>query len=311
MSSVLLRLARLFPIAGWFANLLRFSGLRTGLRVEISNAGTFRFGKSVTIGEGSHVDVAHDSLVEICDAVSISRNVHLASSQGACVQIGARTTVQDGCRIYGDVTIGQRCILAPNVFISSGTHTFDAVPHLPIQIQEVRTPGDSRSIRIFSDCWLGINSVILRGVTVGRGCVVGANSVVTKDLSPYSVAAGNPAQVVRCRLEFLSKGRIEASNEEDDPYFYDGFELAGSESKKGGKVAVDREFILALRKPGARKLRLNASGQRAIIDYGGQQRTLEFSPKVLEFELGPDTGDVRFLQMKSSGQCRIFWAELL
>lgn len=307
----LLRIARLVPAVGWFANFFRFPRLRTGVRVEISNAGQFRFGESVSIGEGSRIDVAPDSLIEVCDAVSTSRSVHLASTPGAIIKIGARTTLQDGCRVYGEVVIGQRCILAPNVFISSGTHTFDAFPHLSIQIQERLAPSAPRSVRIFSDCWLGINSVILRGVTVGRGCVVGANSVVTEDLPPYSVAAGNPARIVRQRLEFLPKDRIEASNEQDDPYFYDGFQLAREDSGTEGKVAAAGEFVLALRKPGARKLRLNASGQGSLIDEHGRRLALELSPKVVEFGLSQNTDDCRFIRMRSTGSCRIFWAELL
>jgi acetyltransferase-like isoleucine patch superfamily enzyme len=304
-----LRLARLFPIAGWLANLLRFPGLKTGLRVEISNAGLFRYGKAVSIGEGSRVEVARNSVVEIADAACVSRSVHLASVEGFRMQIGPRSTLQDGCRIYGEVAIGQRCILAPNVFISSGTHVFEAVPHLPIQVQEGRASVESKPVRILSDCWLGINTVILRGVTVGRGCVIGANSVVTKDLLPYSVVAGNPAQAIRQRLEFLPKERIDASVEQDDPYFYDGFEITGA--VLAGKPTIGDEFTLALRKPDACKIRLNASGKGATIIYDEHRQTLSSNPSVVEFDLGTRTGNLSFIQMRIAGSCRILWAELV
>jgi acetyltransferase-like isoleucine patch superfamily enzyme len=303
-----LRLARFFPIAGWLANLLRFPGLKTGLRVEIHNAGVFRYGKAVSIGEGSRVEVAPNSVVEIADAVRISRSVHLASVKGFRVQIGPRSTLQDGCRLYGEVAIGQRCILAPNIFISSGIHVFEALPHLPIQVQEGQTAAESKPVRILSDCWLGINSVILRGVTVGRGCVIGANSVVTKDLPPYSVAAGNPAQVIRQRLEFLPKERIDASVEQDDPYFYDGFEITGA--ILAGKLTTGDEFTLALRKRDASKIRLNASGNGATIIYDEHRRTLSPNPSVVEFDLGTGAGNLSFIQMRIVGACRILWAEL-
>jgi maltose O-acetyltransferase len=54
----------------------------------------------------------------------------------------------------------------------------------------------SAPITIEDDAWLGFNSVVLRGVTIGAGAIVGAASVVTKDVMPFSVVAGNPARIV-------------------------------------------------------------------------------------------------------------------
>ena len=55
----------------------------------------------------------------------------------------------------------------------------------------------SESIRINDKAWVGINSIILKGVTLGEGCIVGAGSVVTQDVPPWVVVAGNPARVIR------------------------------------------------------------------------------------------------------------------
>jgi acetyltransferase-like isoleucine patch superfamily enzyme len=54
-------------------------------------------------------------------------------------------------------------------------------------------------VRVEDDCWIGEKASIMRGVTVGRGSVIGASAVVPRDVPPYSVAAGNPARVVRSR----------------------------------------------------------------------------------------------------------------
>ena len=218
-------LYRLVPLAGWVSNRLRYPGLHCGLRVEIDGPGTFRFGRGVSLGEGTRIELPATGTLAIGDGVMVSRGVHLVPAAGARIEIGAGTTIQDGCRLYGDVRVGQRCIFAPNAFVSSGTHVFDALPHLTIQEQEQVAPATQRPIRIHGDCWFGINVVIAPGVTVGRGCVVGANSVVTGDLPPYQVAAGNPARILRQRLEFAPKSRIDAANEHDAPYFYDGFDL--------------------------------------------------------------------------------------
>lgn len=71
------------------------------------------------------------------------------------------------------------------------------------------------------DCWLGANTVICPGVTIGKGSIVGANAVVTKDVPPYSVVAGVPARVVGTRLDWCPPLCIDPSREEDHPYLLD------------------------------------------------------------------------------------------
>ena len=222
--NALLYLQRLIPVVGVIWNRLRFSGLWTGLRVEISGTGKLIYGKGVQIGEGTRIGAGPDSRLIMGDGVSINRGPHFALGPGQQQTIGDRTTIQDGCRIYGNVTIGRGCIFAPNIFASAEPTTFDAVRHLPIQQQERVAPSRERAIRVFDDCWIGINAVLMPGVIIARGCVVGSNAVVTTDLGPYSVAAGVPARTIE-RPQFIPPARIEAARDEDLPYFYDGFEL--------------------------------------------------------------------------------------
>jgi acetyltransferase-like isoleucine patch superfamily enzyme len=61
--------------------------------------------------------------------------------------------------------------------------------------------GDGRKTVIGHDVWIGCNSVVLSGVTIGTGAVIGAGSVVTKDIPPYAIAYGNPAKVHRYRFD--------------------------------------------------------------------------------------------------------------
>ncbi len=153
------QLYRVVPLLGWLANRVRYPALRCGLNVEIDGPGELKSGAGVSLGQGTRIDLPEGSALSLGDRVSVSRHVHIAPESGRRIGIGALTTVQDGCRIYGDVTVGQRCIFAPNVFVSSGTHTFDALPHLPIQEQERLAPAPPRPIRILGDCWFGINVV--------------------------------------------------------------------------------------------------------------------------------------------------------
>jgi acetyltransferase-like isoleucine patch superfamily enzyme len=122
----------------------------------------------------------------------------------AQVEIGAGTTIQRRCTINGRTKIGQGCIFAPNVFVSSGTHAFREWPNLPIREQERILAAEGRSLDravwIQDDCWLGTNVVVSPGVTIGKGSVIGANAVVTQDVPPYSVVAGVPGRVIAKRL---------------------------------------------------------------------------------------------------------------
>jgi acetyltransferase-like isoleucine patch superfamily enzyme len=88
------------------------------------------------------------------------------------------------------VTIGNRCMFGPNVSIFAATHE-----------AEVQSRRDNveygRPVVIGDDCWIGGNVVILPGVTIGRGCTIGAMSVVSRDVPDFSVAMGQPAKVVK------------------------------------------------------------------------------------------------------------------
>ncbi len=306
--TALLRFYRIAPIAGLIANRIRFPGLQAGLRVEIEGSGRLIHGDGVAVGEGSRIHLASDSTIEIGAHVGIGRHAHLASAPGRAFKVGSRTTIQDNCRIYGDVSIGQRCIFAPNVFVSSGTHVFDAIPHLPIQVQELKAPAMDRKVRIFGDCWFGINAVVMPGVTIGRGCVIGANAVVTRDMPPYSVVVGNPARAARERLAFVPRERIEANAELDTPYFYDGFDLAGAAGE--GQATVEDQFVLALHKPGARHIRLRAAGAGCALSFAAQTRTLSDAPETVEFELDTASVQAPYFRFDVAGRCRLLWAEL-
>ncbi|PTB38470.1 uncharacterized protein TrAFT101_011431 [Trichoderma asperellum] len=88
------------------------------------------------------------------------------------------------------VIIGDRVQMGPNVHIYTAGHETSVLSR--IKFVEFGHP-----IKIEDDCWIGGNVIILPGVTIGRGCTVGAGAVVTKSLPPYSVALGAPAKVVK------------------------------------------------------------------------------------------------------------------
>ena len=158
------------------------------------------FRPGATVGRGTRISTG-SGLVILEEKVWLSSDIEMETED--CIRIGSRTTVQRRATINGDVEIGEDCILAPNVFISSGTHPFREFADTRIREQErrlIERDGNLSSIhkpvRIGHDCWIGVNAVICPGVTLGDGCVVGANSVVTRDVEPSMVVAGLPAKPI-------------------------------------------------------------------------------------------------------------------
>lgn len=110
--------------------------------------------------------------------------------------VGDDSGVGVNSEIYGPVTIGKNVMMGPEVIIYTGGHEFSRTD-IPIQNQ-----GNApvKPVGIGDDCWIGRRVMIMPGVHIADGCVIGAGAVVTKDIPPYSVAAGVPARVIRSRL---------------------------------------------------------------------------------------------------------------
>ena len=108
------------------------------------------------------------------------------------VIIGNNSLVGMGNVIIGPVTIGNDVILAQNVVASGLNHEYKDISK-PIHVQNVTTA----PITIHDNCWVGANVVITSGVTIGKHCVVAGGSVVTKDVPPFTVVAGNPAKPLK------------------------------------------------------------------------------------------------------------------
>ena len=106
-----------------------------------------------------------------------------------CVGIGMNSTISVAKKIF----IDEYVFLARNVFISDHAHEYRDVQR-PISFQGI---GQIKEVKIGAHSWLGQNAVILPGVTIGKHCIIGANSVVNRDIPDYHVAAGVPAEPIR------------------------------------------------------------------------------------------------------------------
>ncbi len=136
--------------------------------------------------------------VELGPRVHIYRDTIIEIGYGGSVIIGEFTHIQGRCNLKGfvsDLIIGSNVQIAPGCAFSPYEHVFDD-PNRPIWAQGLRSKGP---IVVEDDVWLGLDVKVLDGVTIGRGAVVGAGAVVTKDIPPFAIAVGVPARVIGYR----------------------------------------------------------------------------------------------------------------
>ncbi|WP_158856666.1 CatB-related O-acetyltransferase [Lunatibacter salilacus] len=130
------------------------------------------------------------------------RNVHSTFNIGGRVEISRDfiasefSYVGKGCTIYPGVSIGRYTMIAPDVKIIGGDHRFDIVG----------TPSTFSGRHILErtyigrDVWIGTNSIILCGVTIGDGAIVAAGSVVSKNIPEFAIVGGVPAKLIKYRF---------------------------------------------------------------------------------------------------------------
>ena len=117
---------------------------------------------------------------------------------GNLITVGKDCHIGERCYLWagpskGRIILGDCVSLAPEVFITTSNYEFRA--GIPFRQQ----PQTEKDVIIGSDVWLGVRVIVTAGVTIGDGCIVGAGSVVTRDLPPNSIAVGVPARVVDTR----------------------------------------------------------------------------------------------------------------
>lgn len=150
---------------------------------------------------------------DIDRGVDIQGLGNLSIGEGSCVESrctllcpGARMTIGQKCYLNKNVrfgssgdapfTMGDNVMVGPNVVMDTSRHVIDRTD-VPMKAQGLTYA----PIVIEDDVWIGANAVITCGVTLGKGCVVGAGAVVTKDVSPFAIVGGVPAKVIGNRKE--------------------------------------------------------------------------------------------------------------
>jgi acetyltransferase-like isoleucine patch superfamily enzyme len=143
---------------------------------------------------GDVLEALRDGRLEVGPQTLFEPGVWITMPGDARVRIGQGCFLNLGVMVAALelVEIGDHCMFANGCFVTDANHRFDD-PDRPITWQGFSTKGPTR---IGDNVWCGANVVVTSGVTIGRRAVIGANSVVTQDVPPCSIAAGAPARVI-------------------------------------------------------------------------------------------------------------------
>lgn len=161
-------------------------------------------GKNVYIGK--HCTLKGKSNIVLEDGVTVRPYAQIWSG-GGTVRIGRGSEIGERCRISiaNSLEIGEKVLLSPNVYITDCDHEYRNVD---ISVIEQGIVQKGQKVSIGEGSYIGINAVIVGNVKIGKHCVIGANSIVNKDVPDFCVAVGCPVKIIKsynengwCRLK--------------------------------------------------------------------------------------------------------------
>jgi acetyltransferase-like isoleucine patch superfamily enzyme len=118
------------------------------------------------------------------------------------IEIGDDVFIGPGASLQATqrgIIIGNKVMFGPNVTIMGGDYNTSVIGQFMVDVK-VKRPEDDQTVIIEDDVWVGTCAIVLKGVRLGRGCIVAAGAIVTKDVPPYTVAVGVPARVRKVRF---------------------------------------------------------------------------------------------------------------
>lgn len=153
-------------------------------------------GKEVRIYEGVKLASKRGCPIRLGDHVSLEKGVVLSTSERGKIKIGNHVYIGEYSILTSneEIEIGDHVLISPHNDIVDFNHVYEN-SHIPIDQQGILT----KKITIQEDAWIGSGCKILMGVTIGKGAVIGAGSIVTKDVPSYHVVVGNPAKTIKVR----------------------------------------------------------------------------------------------------------------
>lgn len=150
-------------------------------------------GKAVYIGKNCRLKGKEHIVLE--SSVIVRPYAQIWASGGE-IRLGEGSEIGERCRISiaNSLIIGQKVLISPNVYITDCDHEYR---NIGVAVIDQGIVQKGQKVSIGDGSYIGINAVIVGNVKIGKHCVIGANSVVTKDIPDYCVAVGSPAKVIK------------------------------------------------------------------------------------------------------------------
>ena len=170
--------------------------------VFCNNKSKIIINRKVIINKDAAISACNGSIVNIGEGCQISKGVSINADSGSQISLGSNTTFFSNVLISGNVKIGDGVLFSSNINIISTTHCIDGkdwIRHLDKEYIKQNGSLKDSPIVIGDECWIGLNVVILPGTILGKGCVVGANSVVKGSFADFSIIGGIPAKILKYR----------------------------------------------------------------------------------------------------------------
>ncbi len=147
------------------------------------------------VGPGCQLEVGPNAVLELGRWSWIGHGSKIRCHEGA-VSLGAQSVMGQECTIsaFQHVSIGRECVIADRVMLIDFDHSTADV-ETPIRLQGIY----KRDVRVGHNVWIGYGACVLRGCSVGENAVIGANTVVTRDVPANAVVGGVPARLIRMR----------------------------------------------------------------------------------------------------------------
>jgi acetyltransferase-like isoleucine patch superfamily enzyme len=156
---------------------------------------------------GNVLEALREGRLEVGEHTLFEPGVWITAPGSGRIRIGSGSFLNINVMVAAVelVEIGDHCMLANGCFVTDGNHRFDD-PTQPVTYQGFTTKGPTR---IGDNVWCGAHVVVTSGVTIGERAVIGANSVVTADVAPYSIVGGVPARVLKQDWRLPGVGGLE------------------------------------------------------------------------------------------------------
>ncbi len=189
------------PSSSFFLKLFSFFKLTyIGVKVQyptyIAPNGKIKSGKNIKI----HKNCRLSGKIDLDDDVEIYQNCTLYGK----TKIGKYSVINKNSELIGEVQMGKYCSIARNVTFQGVNHIMNEastnIPFLRNLFKKEPKRVSKGPIMVGNDVWIGTKCIILSGVNIGDGAVVGAGSVLTKDVKPYSIVGGSPARHLKWRF---------------------------------------------------------------------------------------------------------------